>query len=1180
MSKDYTLSNFDNGKTPDVRKDLAVLFLAENGNGVYEIHKAPRSGATIGFIAAAADRNERILVLEPNGYIATKTVTNEAKDYCREVDTDIVRIPGNHECLKIEEMIKECPPLKKLKVIPLPEKCGECELYTECPLTEIVRKQDTLHGATMTYHKLAALMLAPWGKKDAEDIPMSKQILEIIQQFPIILLDEAHVLQEATEVKIVTQTLEMGRNFDATKYAFLENLYPTLATVAEAFCSLLASQEYKEGVEKVTAMLNEDHKNHHVRYVIKNPKVLEVGYKFTMEFFNGLVDLIKELEELHKTDFEAYRNISITTLSVAKLFDMFNIVTSERLSVGGDINRWAADNTLTSISVTGLDSSFYRMLREFFHKIDTRKKRILISSATLGTTDLSGLFNKYTKISQHLYGARGDPKRANDKMLFIADSRRDPHYSNSRKSLNMIDGEIAFIVSEAVKKLGEDGVMITAMNKDTATYLKEALEHLYCLKVDVNYYRSDKSMGIKHDARLHIVVGAAFIPVHSYDPVCENLEDSRKLREEIIQAATYQAMTRVKDSAGLEPSAVMGIYCTKEDMDRITTWGMGRTLFPNLPDTGSCSFEYEVFIGLPTNPPTVIESDNLSDMLNKALAHLGWGKRPDVRVKRAGTDDGEKSTKVNAANVENSDDFVNIENVIGVNVQKSSVLTPNSPNMYSIVHIGSFSAQHGEFFNGICKDVPYIVKDIKPVTPLLYQDIFDSFQEVEKEEPVHDYETTFVVSEISQILSRKLTDTRAAGYRLAEDTYTVDSLAEFRNRFESQLEDPNCVIVEKPQTYRTPIELLRRLIVNTYNNWYKQKDDGTYSVETHKKPELFQQKVDQALKSHLDGLSTFGMPAIDSHAYGIWGCIDIDAHRKPDDTEETMGRKAFHAKASVQLLLDYMRSRGIPYMLEKSGSANSYHIWVFFLRTNAKKIQYFMRSLVICAGIDYRGMKIEINPKQTNFRKNTTDSRTIGNQVKMPFALHRAKGTRSMVFNENATGPAQKWQGIDERGRSNFEPMVCSLVNIGGLEPVDEDEILITVKAAHDKLKAETASVVTPDNEEWFIADATNADGTGGGKQARFYEWALSQDLRGSDGNSMRVFIARFYLNQGLSREEVAKLFSKQSDYDYNFSLKMVGGIARHNYGHVRYNTIREYCGDLVSRFEKETGLILKSNAV
>jgi hypothetical protein len=304
---------------------------------------------------------------------------------------------------------------------------------------------------------------------------------------------------------------------------------------------------------------------------------------------------------------------------------------------------------------------------------------------------------------------------------------------------------------------------------------------------------------------------------------------------------------------------------------------------------------------------------------------------------------------------------------------------------------------------------------------------------------------------------------------MAEDTYMVASLKEYRNRFEGQF--PN-LIIEPEQEYKSPIEILRRLIVNRYDHWFKQKDDGSYTVETHKNPELFQQKVDQALKSHLDGVNTFGMPAIDRFADGIWGCIDIDAHRKPTDTDEMAEIKAFHAKASVQLLLDYMRSKDIPYMFEQSGSSNSYHIWVFFQRTSSKKIQYFMRSLAICAGIDYKGMKIEINPKQTNLRRNKADSRSTGNQVKMPFALHRSKGTRSMVFNENATDPAQRWQGIDLRGRSNFEPMKLSRLDIGRLEPVSEEEVLVTIESEVKKMKANKPDIVTPDDEKWFLAKA------------------------------------------------------------------------------------------------------------
>jgi hypothetical protein len=72
------------------------------------VHKAPRAGATIAFISAAVDRKEPILVLEPNGYIATQTVSDEAKLYCNG-DAEIVRVPGNHECLRIEKMIAEYP---------------------------------------------------------------------------------------------------------------------------------------------------------------------------------------------------------------------------------------------------------------------------------------------------------------------------------------------------------------------------------------------------------------------------------------------------------------------------------------------------------------------------------------------------------------------------------------------------------------------------------------------------------------------------------------------------------------------------------------------------------------------------------------------------------------------------------------------------------------------------------------------------------------------------------------------------------------------------------------------------------------------------------------------------------------------------------------------------------------
>jgi hypothetical protein len=49
---------------------------------------------------------------------------------------------------------------------------------------------------------------------------------------------------------------------------------------------------------------------------------------------------------------------------------------------------------------------------------------------------------------------------------------------------------------------------------------------------------------------------------------------------------TYQAMTRVKDSAGLEPSAIMAIYCTPVDVEKITSWGMIGPCYQMKPTLG------------------------------------------------------------------------------------------------------------------------------------------------------------------------------------------------------------------------------------------------------------------------------------------------------------------------------------------------------------------------------------------------------------------------------------------------------------------------------------------------------------------------------------------------------------------------------------------------------------------
>ncbi len=70
---------------------------------------------------------------------------------------------------------------------------------------------------------------------------------------------------------------------------------------------------------------------------------------------------------------------------------------SKRISIGADLHH-GMERDYVDISVTALDTNFYRMLKEFFKGIDTRKKRIIISSATLGQANY-GLCSTNTHIS-------------------------------------------------------------------------------------------------------------------------------------------------------------------------------------------------------------------------------------------------------------------------------------------------------------------------------------------------------------------------------------------------------------------------------------------------------------------------------------------------------------------------------------------------------------------------------------------------------------------------------------------------------------------------------------------------------------------------------------------------------------------------------------------------------------
>jgi len=152
-------------------------------------------------------------------------------------------------------------------------------------------------------------------------------------------------------------------------------------------------------------------------------------------------------------------------------------------------------------------------------------------------------------------------------------------------------------------------VKIVATNLKTAKKFEKGLEKAgYHHEVD--YYRSDKTIGVKSDSRVMILIGAAYPPANAFDVVTTNKEESKTLMYENMQADTYQCLSRVKDPEGRKDSLVFALGITEDEMRGICTWGDNRTIQDN---TVTCDKKLPM--------PLIIRCRSIEEMLDHAR---GW----------------------------------------------------------------------------------------------------------------------------------------------------------------------------------------------------------------------------------------------------------------------------------------------------------------------------------------------------------------------------------------------------------------------------------------------------------------------------------------------------------------------------------------------------------------------------
>ena len=253
---------------------------------------------------------------------------------------------------------------------------------------------------------------------------------------------------------------------------------------------------------------------------------------------------------------------------------------------------------------------------------------------------------------------------------------------------------------------------------------------------------------------------------------------------------------------------------------------------------------------------------------------------------------------------------------------------------------------------------------------------------------------------------------------------------------------------------------------------------------------------------HIKNKITIGTYGSSKQSTSKWICFDIDAHDKSDTTPEELIELQQLADYEDAMLRHYLDCIGIPYVHEKSVSYHSYHTWIIVDAVDSQTAKDF--GDYICKNI---GLDCEVFPRQGKISKNLP----YGNYVKLPCAKHHRTRNESKLR-------------INGEYLHDFDEIIVESIDISWFEtpPVHTCEPQKRVRKRGKSNGTFRKSAIRP-----------------------CVEAAVLQPLhgRGAEGHWMRCCIVREYHNAGLSVHEIAKLFSKQVDYDYDHTVEKIHSI-------------------------------------
>lgn len=526
----------------DPRTQAAREILNATGTGAVKIAKPIRAGATTSMVVAANEMGKRILAIEPTTRILKETIKHG------------IRVPGNAECPKEAENLEAFPILRELP-ISLPN-CDKCKQYGLCPVTSILRTKN-FDTVGITLAKVRALMLAN-GETPSGELTVAGRIREVLSSIDIVLIDEAHLLAFGSIPSVRACSLPS-----------VSEKFKALGKVRDLWNELLV--RHAETITELMERAKNGPSQQHLSKHIFVPEPLS---------WRALQASWKELRALAKARALPDEAILVYRDSI----DVLSYSWGAAHYVSEDEGRAG------HVVISGSRGKGQRAISEFLQSVVPTASHIYVSGTLIEQhsdffKELSGKQVEATTFPDHM--------KASEKVTLIPDTWKLTS-RNFYTNLDRIVDQIRLIIERENKP-----IYILCPSARKAGELYAAMKQAKLGGAwSVDYYRSDRSIGVARDERACVAIGMAEIPANAMDPMAwgkdetERWANSRALRLQAVHAATWQSINRVRDPEGKQESRIYMIGAKISDVRQLARWGTNRQVkVTNIQDTKANSGE-------------------------------------------------------------------------------------------------------------------------------------------------------------------------------------------------------------------------------------------------------------------------------------------------------------------------------------------------------------------------------------------------------------------------------------------------------------------------------------------------------------------------------------------------------------------------------------------------------------